>query len=587
MTYDPPSLVRGGALYAALKKHPYSTQDLETFRILANKARVISSTLLLTLYHREEMDHLLYLIKEQFEKCEWPEEDSIFRVLSEESALDVMPALIKIEGGFRLLNHAASRGYTNFVEKLVSDFGLRPDKSTLRSAIRSGNAHLVQKLLPLADASDQEPRFIELLIDSGVCNHSLDRLLWASTSSRDRPIIERLLAEGVRPSASLLHYALEVGDKSLADVLLDAGVSLDPDHRPGQGKVEGALYVTSKKGDNDLTEYVLRKGTDPNYPKALETSFQKNRIVFNTILTAYKNRYNRRVKNFGSSMLCLAIESKDTILIEELLENNADPHGFMRKGDQYVTPFGYAIMADNSNDLIMVKQFLKHGCRPSNVASYLLWSDRDPLGRRARGDRLGRWGHSSSQPRTTAFVAAIATENTKLIQLLVQNDEGIIHVPARGSFKRTALQRAAEIGSLTMVELIRNLGADIDEPPNRVLGATAVQLAAIGGFGGVLRYLIHHGADLNARGAVIGGVAAVVGAATSGCLDIVAILLNNGACRGDDGSEQFESAIKEAELNGHSHIADYLRQRQDSQRQEVSWQEPYPGDELMNFSDSD
>ncbi|RYC63127.1 hypothetical protein CHU98_g3080 [Xylaria longipes] len=121
----------------------------------------------------------------------------------------------------------------------------------------------------------------------------------------------------------------------------------------------------------------------------------------------------------------------------------------------------------------------------------------------------------------------------------------------------------------------------------RSAGATALQLAAIGGFGQIVCYLIQHEADVNARGAEVDGATALVGAAAKGRMDIVAILLNKGAGRGEDGGEQFERAMKEAEHYGHYPTRDYLKERWDAQQEDAP-QGPDPIDEfLVDFSNED
>ncbi|KAI0424497.1 ankyrin repeat-containing domain protein [Xylaria sp. FL1042] len=430
----------------------------------------------------------------------------------------------------------ASRTGNYDLAKGLLDRGINVGANTIISALEHGRTDL-----------------FELFIDSGVNDYELNVVLRTVLS----PEPTESLREGAHPTVHALDCALRARNENLADILIDAGVG-----------VVRALRVTASMGDNDMTKYVLRRGADPNNPEALETAYHENQTVFNTILTAYRNRYARRMRNFGSSVLCLAIKNQDMPLIEKLLESNADPHGFVIGDIPYVTPFGRAIVADNTVDLVMVKQFLKYGCCATDVVS-----------------RLDRSAVSDPTPRTTAFLTAITTENIELVKLLLQNDETIIRAPARGSFKRTALQRAAEVGSFKMVELIHNLGADINEPPNRICGATALQLAAMGGFGKILCYLIRHGADVNARGAVIDGMTALVGAAASRRIDIVAILLQEGAGHGEGGSEQREDAIREAEQNGYSCTGDYIREMWSFQGQEGPSQELDPIEMFMDFDD--
>ncbi|KAJ8130271.1 hypothetical protein O1611_g3357 [Lasiodiplodia mahajangana] len=407
----------------------------------------------------------------------------------------------------------------------------------------------------------KSPELIELLLDYSInVGSCVADVLRLATPEDGYSLVRRALAESRMPYQDALLIAVKQRNEKLIDIILEEAdlkaVLNFTTSPPGSDPMDdgtGLLEIAASMGDDHFIKYLLRKGANPNAPKALLVAFQTDRTVFETILTAYKKKYGFRVKDFGSSVLILAIKSKDTELIRKLLEHNADPHGLdgesrWEKGQDVVTPFGYAIITDNSSGFTLVTQFLNHYCCASHVVSGILF-------------------HGTRDSRTTAFLAAITTEKIELLQLLAQGNQSIVHAPARGSIRRTALQRAAEIGSIKMVKYLHNLGADINEPPNPVGGATALQLAAIGGFGQIVCYLIEHGANVNAPAATMDGMTALVGAAGKGRIDIVAILLNKGAGRGEDGDEQFERAIKEAEHYGYYATADYLKERWKAQQQ--------------------
>ncbi|KAI1129561.1 ankyrin [Nemania abortiva] len=455
-------------------------------------------------------------------------------------------------------------------DQRVSSLNL--DERFMRSQ-RGGSPKITKRL--------QSPELIELLLDYSIhIDPYLTDIFRIATSKTDYSLVRRVFVEFGAPTHYALMTAIEQRDEKLIDVLLEAGVNVNRENG------YGALELTASMGDDHLTKYLLCKGADPNDPKALGIAFETNRAVFETILTAYKRTYGFIINGFGSPQLLLAVKNKDSPLIEKLLEHNADPHGMGHDDRQVsarqVTPFGYAIVTDNSSNFTMVTQFLNHYCCASSVVSWTVRDDTNLL-----GVRYPRKSFRGPGPKTTAFLAAIATEKIELVQLLAQGNWGIVHVPARGFFKRTALQQAAEIGSMKMVKFIHNLGADVNEPPNKNGGATALQLAAIGGFGQIVCYLIEHGADVNAPGARIDGITALVGAAAKGRIDIVAVLLNKGAGRGEDGAEQFERAMKEAEHFGHYPTVDYLKQRWEALRNDAP-QGRDPMDEfVVDISDGD
>lgn len=98
------------------------------------------------------------------------------------------------------------------------------------------------------------------------------------------------------------------------------------------------------------------------------------------------------------------------------------------------------------------------------------------------------------------------------------------------------------MGSLEMVRILLNYGADINEEPDPRFGRTALQAAALLEPGPakmkLVEFLISHDAEVNAEPAVHGGVTAPQAAAISGDLQLVKILISK---RGDvNGRAAFE-----------------------------------------------
>ena len=54
------------------------------------------------------------------------------------------------------------------------------------------------------------------------------------------------------------------------------------------------------------------------------------------------------------------------------------------------------------------------------------------------------------------------------------------------------------MGSIDIVHLLLEHGADVNAPPHYRYGATALQFAAIGGYTGIALLLLEKGADVNA-----------------------------------------------------------------------------------------
>ena len=147
-----------------------------------------------------------------------------------------------------------------------------------------------------------------------------------------------------------------------------------------------------------------------------------------------------------------------------------------------------------------------------------------------------------------------------MVRLLSRREDADIDFPASGRIRRTPLQRAAEIGSLDLVEFFYGSGADVNAPPARVGGATALQLAAQGGFTAIVVYLLSKGADVDAPGAIVSGMTALECAAANGRVDVLYCLLRADAGQGGRDHKQFQRAFTYAEKATHLSIVDMLRQ---------------------------
>ncbi|OBR04248.1 ankyrin repeat protein [Colletotrichum higginsianum IMI 349063] len=124
---------------------------------------------------------------------------------------------------------------------------------------------------------------------------------------------------------------------------------------------------------------------------------------------------------------------------------------------------------------------------------------------------------------------------------------------------RTPLQAAAERGDNTLLEKLRTLGANINEPPGKNAGVTALQAASIKGYYGLVKRLLDLQADPNAPGAAVSGRTALEGAAEHGRLDVVQLLLNSGVETCGSGRRQYVRAIEFARKECHHIVVKLLR----------------------------
>lgn len=127
-----------------------------------------------------------------------------------------------------------------------------------------------------------------------------------------------------------------------------------------------------------------------------------------------------------------------------------------------------------------------------------------------------------------------------------------MNAPAVIGISRTALQAAAEIGSLELMLLLLRAGAEVNAPPAAYSGVTALQAAAIGGYVGVANALLNRGAEVNAAPAPSNGRTALEGAAEYGRIDMLQLLIDAGATVTGDGQAQYDRAVELASKNGHN-----------------------------------
>ncbi|KAK0702730.1 ankyrin repeat-containing domain protein, partial [Lasiosphaeris hirsuta] len=135
---------------------------------------------------------------------------------------------------------------------------------------------------------------------------------------------------------------------------------------------------------------------------------------------------------------------------------------------------------------------------------------------------------------------------------------------------RSPSQKAIELEKLEMIELLIEVGADVNGEPAWDSGATALQIAAAKGIIGVAKRLIDLGAHVNAPGACKNGRTALEAAAEHGKIDMVQLLLSCGADTQleERGRRQFIRATQLATREGHATTARLLRNWREWSEQE-------------------
>ncbi|CAE7202896.1 hypothetical protein CFE70_010499 [Pyrenophora teres f. teres 0-1] len=139
-----------------------------------------------------------------------------------------------------------------------------------------------------------------------------------------------------------------------------------------------------------------------------------------------------------------------------------------------------------------------------------------------------------------------------MAKLLVEEGAEITYKRQAAIF-RTPLQRAAEVGSMEIVQYLIRQYADIDTS-SAYSGGTALQLAAINGYCGIVEYLLDQGANPNYPPSRGHGRTAFEAAAEWARFDVLSLLMQRGVqldvLVGEPPESQYDRAKRFAEKNG-------------------------------------
>lgn len=328
--------------------------------------------------------------------------------------------------------------------------------------------------------------------------------------------------------------------------LIEKGVSPNSYSEPGRGLT--ALQEAAYCGRIDLIDYLQQHGGDINKPasrfegytalQAASRSQEKRAVLY--LLEQNADVNAPPSADGGSTALEASLWGKEsTELFELLLERGASldqPPGHSGRILRRLIDQKF----HTANLLRLVSLALDAGADPNEMLT-----DRTILASRER----------------TALQLAAETGSLDLVKLLVSRN-GNVNQQACGNGGKTALQAAVSRAEPQM-ELVRYLleqGADVHAAPAGTYGHTALQGASIQGHVNIVLLLLGRGADPNARPALKDGRTALQGAAEHGRLEVVQVLLNAGArpYRWDE-SSGFQAEIRLAEKNRHFAIAKLLR----------------------------
>jgi ankyrin repeat protein len=432
---------------------------------------------------------------------------------------------------------AALGGYRDVIALLL-DTNVPTDESLIGTAVATRNPELVRFVLDIPSTSQVSTTAsffaarwadIDILKDLVRAGAYLDTYQWSCDDWR--PYEFDMFAQ-----LSPLKEAVTLGNIEAARFLLDSGAEINGKgqyrvHTRRDGENLTPLSIAVKLNHGGFVQELLKRGAEPKDAEAFEFALSQSKSLFEILLGAFRHRYPRDNMDFASAALRKAIESEDETTVNLLgphVNVNSRTWGEPeRRAEQNSTLFSEAVRSRNTN---IIHTLLSFGGNPNSPTPY-------PYGLQV----IGRW---------TPFYDAIVTGDVTVVKLLHEAGANLNDKAELGA-RRTPLQLAVEKGNLEVIEYLLKNGADVNAAPSIRGGATAIQLAAIKGNVGLAeRLILEYKADFNAPACRFRGRTAFEGAAEHGRLDMLLMLYHKGVDLRSDGGTQLQRAMKFAEENG-------------------------------------
>ncbi|KAI4210471.1 MAG: hypothetical protein LQ351_006697 [Letrouitia transgressa] len=356
-------------------------------------------------------------------------------------------------------------------------------------------------------------------------------------------------------SSSPLVAAVDIADTVSLRLLLDAGADvhkysyLDEDanifkieHDFELGcKMLSPIQWAAALNHVEIAEILCEAGANVNQPPcetdgdvALSLAVRRNNMEIITFLAAQEVDVNA-----GCTALHDAIKyGYDEMIIEWLLRYGADPNETYFDDSLFDCEYQerspleqacYCYNVDAIRSLLRAGADINQGCALLSFFGDNEDEDYDDFKMKILEVLLSYEVDVNKRyyNTDTPLQSAIKGEEFECAYLLIEAGARINDPASEGEEGRTALQAAASVGSVDLVEQLLLRGADVNTPAADVNGVTALQAAAIKGYLRIAQILLEHGADIDAEAGIKNGRTAIEGAAEFGRIDMVKFLLDN------------------------------------------------------------
>ncbi|KAF3070284.1 Ankyrin-1 [Trichoderma lentiforme] len=352
-----------------------------------------------------------------------------------------------------LLDLAAENGHSTIIEQLLASYNFRPEqnennkRTPISYAAENGHNAIIEMLInkewgvnisdvdgrsPISFAAEQgHESTIELLLEF---NADVDKAaedgatpLWYAAKKGHSKIFNLLLRHGANPNVvgilgrTCLHVAARYGYIEIAKALLNCETFNTGDNQDEDSAT--AMYTAAAYGQAEIVTEMLGKGLDkekqgPDNHRPLHAAHNS----LSAIRALLRSKPDLDAKTASDeTALAMALRGRNEDVVEELLENGANPFLSDAKGD---TSLHIAARDGAIRPLRLILQQLEKGF---NI-------------------------NSMNNNQETAISLAVDTGNLGAVQLISEQDN--VDVLTKDSSNHTTLWKAVKKGDVDILKII-------------------------------------------------------------------------------------------------------------------------------------